>query len=221
MKTILAVVGDYYHPEQAIKAALEKAAAAVSGREEIRLRYTTADRLAEGLAGKPDAAVLFKENRVNPQDEQVKMWMTEAAEAAIVSYVREGGGWLAWHSGLASYREDGAYVAMLRGYFKHHPDKHQIVRYEAVSAGGGPLGLAGAASAFGILDEHYFVYCDEANTNVFLRSASVDGESIAGWSHAFGRGRVLCLTPAHNPEGLLHPGMIDTLGASIVWCAGG
>ncbi|WP_080832224.1 ThuA domain-containing protein [Cohnella massiliensis] len=240
-KTILAIAGDDYHPEAPIREALEQAIRSAAdtnaaglrigaATEAVRVRYASAERLLEELAERPAAVVLFKENRINPQDREIRQWMTEEAESAIAAYAEAGGGWLAWHSGLASYRTDGAYVGMLRGYFLHHPERHRPVRYSAEAAGplaggfpegdpGSGSGAANPAASFEFADEHYFVACDEPNTTVFLRSESADGESIAGWAHAYGKGRVCCLTPAHTPEGLLHPGTVGTLGRCVAWIA--
>ncbi|KRE46591.1 hypothetical protein ASG81_11075 [Paenibacillus sp. Soil522] len=82
-----------------------------------------------------------------------------------------------------------------------------------IAAGNGQQGT------FEFVDEHYFVHCDEENTEVFLRSASTDGESIAGWRHRFAAGRVSCLTPAHREEGLLHSDFSGWLKREIEWLA--
>jgi type 1 glutamine amidotransferase len=146
-----------------------------------------------------------------PEDEQVKEWMDAQVSRQIERYVREGGSWLAWHSGLASYPEDGEYVRMLSGSFEFHPDQHQVTRYTpSAGIGGGP--------SFAFLDEHYFVRCAEEEIEIFLRSESVDGTSIAGWRHNFGFGRVCCLSPTHRLEGLMDPDFMETLYNCVKWC---
>ena len=215
MKTIYAIVGDDYHAEASIRESLNEAVAPLAADGTCRLEYTSAEKLLELLPTKPAAVILFKEDRVNPREALVRTWLTDEVSEAISRYVEEGGSFLAWHSGLASYPVDSALIRMLRGYFEHHPSKHQIVHY----TGHHPAEPA-AQTAFDILDEHYFVHCDEADTSVFLRSESVDGSSIGGWSHEFGQGRVCCLTPAHNKEGLLHPDMIGLLRSSVQYCLG-
>jgi type 1 glutamine amidotransferase len=210
MKTIYAIVGDHYHAEDHIRQSLSLALKPWAEAESVQLEYITTEELAERLQRKPSALVLFKEDRVNPRDEQVVHWLTEEISAAMVRYVEEGGGLLVWHSGLASYPQESAFIQMLRGFFEYHPPKHQTVTY----SGSLPADPSAAVS-FDILDEHYFVTCDEAHTNVFLKSKSVDGESIAGWTHQVGKGRVVCLTPAHNVEGLLHKDMLELLLSSL------
>ncbi|MFD0672527.1 ThuA domain-containing protein [Cohnella sp. GCM10027633] len=207
MKQVVAIVGDYYHREADSRASLLVALQSQVADGSVHVRFVDKERLAEALAERPDAVVLFAEDRLEPEKDGNARWMTPELAAGIVRYVEAGGGWLAWHSGLASYDPHGEYVKMLRGYFLSHPSEHQPVAYE------------GDGASFEILDEHYFVSCDEENTDVFLRSSSVDGDSIAGWRHAFGDGRVLCLTPAHRPEGLLHPEVLKLLERSVQWLA--
>ncbi|MFC0211024.1 ThuA domain-containing protein [Paenibacillus chartarius] len=227
MKRIVAVVGDYYHDAALIKESLE----AAQREQDVRwqVEYATVEQLTGKLSENPEAVLLFKEDRIQPQDAPDRLWMSADLAARIVSYVESGGGWLAWHSGLASYAVEGAYVQMLRGYFKYHPSEHQTVTYVGGYPGDTAAGGAECRERaedgnrrvqFAIVDEHYFVHCDTERTNVFLRSRSVDGESIAGWSHSFGKGRVCCLTPAHLRDGLLHPEQLGLLRQCISWLAG-
>lgn len=213
MQTIYAIVGDYYHSEDSIRQCLDLALKPLTDSGDCQLETISAEELADRLPSKPDAVILYKEDRVNPKDETVRHWLTEDISAAICRYVEEGGGLLVWHSGLASYPPESAFIRMLGGYFEYHPSKHQIVSYKGTL----PADPSRAIS-FDILDEHYFVICDPANTNVFLESDSVDGHSNAGWHHAYGQGRVCCITPAHNKEGLLHEKMLELLRSSVQRC---
>ncbi|MCR8633057.1 ThuA domain-containing protein [Paenibacillus radicis (ex Xue et al. 2023)] len=213
MKTIYAIVGDYYHSEDIIQQSLSLALEPVVESGHYHIEYISADHLLERLDSHPAAVILFKEDRVNPRDETVRHWLTEEIAVAISRYVKGGGGFLAWHSGLASYPQDSLFIKMLGGYFDYHPTKHQMVNYRGVL----PTDHSQEIS-FEILDEHYFVICDEAKTTVFLQSDSVDGHSIGGWTHSYGKGTVCCVTPAHNKEGLLHEGMLELLRSSVLRC---
>jgi len=207
-KTVFALVGDYYHKAEWAEGALRHA---LKGIEEVELRFVEVEALEDALQGdvpvQPDMVVLFREDRVDPQSEEPRRWMHDGLQRQASDYVEAGGSWLAWHSGLASYVPEGAYVRMLRGYFLSHPAAHQPVRYEPTTPG---------EQSYELLDEHYFVYCDEANTNVFLRSSSVDGDSVAGWSHRFGRGYVACYTPAHNEAALASEDVAGALRGLLI-----
>ncbi len=212
MKRIVAVLGDYYHPKEWINASLDHALGLLNENEKVECVEVQTSQLSEELAKKPDAVILFKENRVNPTDEKVDMWMNEEIGEAITEYVNQGGGWLGWHSGLASYEIDSSYTNLLKGHFEYHPVQHSQVKYTSVQENDvfGP-------TSFDLLDEHYFVKVKEEETNVFLKSESEDGHSIAGWYHHFGKGKVCCLTPAHNKEGLLNEDFTQLLAKTLEW----
>ncbi len=212
VKKIVVLLGDYYHPKEWINASLDQALTILNENESVECVDIQTNQLLEELKKKPDAVILFREDRLNPTDEKIDTWMTEEVSDAIAQYVEQGGGWLGWHSGLASYAIESSYTEMLKGYFEYHPDQHAQVKYTSVQ-GNNAFGQV----SFEILDEHYFVKVNEAETNVFLRSESKDGNSTAGWFHDYGKGRVCCLTPAHNKEGLLTEEFTHLLAKTIEW----
>jgi type 1 glutamine amidotransferase len=208
---LAAVLGDYYHSYEWAKQTLETALN--EGKQDVHIDYCQPEQLIEVLRTKPDAVILFKENRYNPKDKNPETWMTEELSLLITNYVENGGSWLAWHSGLASYPVAGSYVKMLKGSFLYHPEKQQIVHYKASEGNA----VVPSSTSFEIVDEHYFVHCDKENTNVFLFSESIDGKAEAGWSHRYGEGKVCCLTPAHNKEGLLNENFLNVLRKCVNW----
>ncbi|OUM96321.1 MAG: hypothetical protein BAA02_03105 [Paenibacillaceae bacterium ZCTH02-B3] len=211
MKTILAVLGDAYHPADMAEEALRDVLGLAG---DAALRLADAERLEEELAALPDAVAVFKMDRPGPGEDGAESgWLTAKVQESITRYVERGGNWLAWHSGLSCPDPDGPYARMLRGRFLHHPEGLRVVRLVGVPD---PFGLA-PAEPFDILDEHYFVECDTAATHVFLRSVSGEGESVAGWAHRHGRGKVCAFTPAHDRNGLSHLGTKDTLGRIFRW----
>lgn len=179
----------------------------------FEISYLSVSELINNLKTNPDVIVLFAENRINPQENNIKRWMIAEDATIINDYVKNGGSWLAWHAGLASYENIQEYTSMLKGYFLNHPDKHEVVTYttdlrsEHFSAN----------EKFKFIDEHYFVEVQEDQTNIFLRSESIDGSSLAGWYHEYGKGKVLCLTPAHKKEGLMNSAFLRILSQSIKW----
>ncbi|WP_416149948.1 ThuA domain-containing protein [Salipaludibacillus sp. HK11] len=216
---ITAINGDFYHDKEVSFKAIERTVELLKeADEEVEINYILPSDLIDDLkskSSKPDAVILFKENRLNPEDDHVETWMDSEIESAITYYVENGGGWLAWHSGMAKFENAQDYLTMLRGSFIHHPAM-QIVEYTAVPG----AEFIVEDKTFSFLDEHYFVECDEENTNVLLKSKSIDGESIGGWAHEYGKGRVVCLAPAHLEEGLLHPAFQRTVVNSLKWCRG-
>ncbi|ACI19879.1 ThuA domain-containing protein [Dictyoglomus thermophilum] len=187
MKKVLAILGDYYHPEEKIRETLDFIL-----RDIYQVEYVSHENFLESLRRNPYLVIIGRENKLNPQGENSPVWMSDGIENVLVDYVINGGKLFVLHSGLASYNVNGKYVRELtRGYFKYHPER-KIVKYY------GKYPEKDEEICFEIFDEHYFVEVDKENTNIFLYSSSSDGESIAGWYHNYGKGKVLCFTPAHN-----------------------
>ncbi|WP_438349998.1 ThuA domain-containing protein [Paenibacillus sp. FA6] len=227
MKKVLAIVGDFYHDLALIQQSLTEILSPHIAEGKVQLEFCEPSWISERLNDKPDITILFAENRVDPQNEPELRWMTSEVSKQIEQYVEQDGAWIAWHAGMASYDEDCEYVQMLRGSFLYHPSENAEVTYHPVLDKSIPwtessdlvseLGMN--RGSFSFLDEHYFVKCDEANTHVFLRSSSKDGEAPAGWIHTYGQGRVGCITPAHRSEGLFHPSFIVCMRHLFGWTA--
>ena len=215
-KRITAVLGDFYHDRDLAVKSFQGGIERLKQETNIELdvTYLSVSELINNIKTNPDVIVLFAENRLNPEDTDVKRWMTAEDAKIINDYVKNGGSWLAWHAGLASYENIEEYTSMLKGYFLHHPDKHQVVTYTTDFSSE----YFSPDEKFKFLDEHYFVQVEEDQTNIFLKSESVDGSSLAGWYHGYGKGKVLCLTPAHIEEGLMNPTFLKVFAKSIKWC---
>lgn len=214
MKKALAVVGDFYHNGDLIRQSLNEILDPLITEEVVQLKYCETRMISQHLKENPDIVILFAEDRVDPENDPELRWMTPEISKQIAEYVDQGGAWIAWHAGMASYDADSEYITMLRGFFIHHPQENTEVTYQSM-ADASSLGMNSVQ--FSCLDEHYFVECDEASTHVFLRSSSDNGEAPAGWVHTFGQGRVGCITPAHRSEGLLHPAFIACMRDLFGW----
>lgn len=209
---IIAAVGDYYHDVDVFKEGLLKA---VDGIADAHVLFVTRQELVDKLEQSPDIVILGSENRLNPDEEDVHTWLTESDEMKITNYVKKGGSWFAWHSGLASYETNSSYIEMLGGYFTHHPADHVNVHYDLQ----GDHELLEGEKSFEIIDEHYFIKSNN-DISVFLSSTSDQGESIAGWTKTYGAGKICCYTPAHNREGVMHPSVQSSLRCIVKWLSG-
>lgn len=202
MIRIAALVGDYWHSGDDAKAGLDAAIKRVPNME-VDLQYVTYEKVSHVLDGQLDLFINAKMNVLNPRDDQEITWLTDEIDRKIVNYVSEGGSILAWHAGMAGYPSHTHYTQMLRGSFTYHPPGLQKVIYMQKE------------NTFYLEDEHYFVHCDIENTDVFLRSTGEAGDSIAGWQHSFGKGKVCCFTPAHTKEGMLDENISCLLAEKI------
>lgn len=207
---IVAVVGDFYHEERLYRETLEEI---VKNKEGIDLSFTTREKLLEELKNHPDLVILGSENRLDPEEDEETLWLTEEGAEEIDKYVRNGGSWLAWHAGLASYEMLPSYISMLGGYFTHHPDEHAEVTYTYKTH---PL-IKEETPSFKIKDEHYFIKV-VGPINIFLDSSSIDGESVAGWTKKVEKGKVAVYAPSHTKEGLDSRSLQKDLSALIDWC---
>ncbi|GAE33969.1 ThuA domain-containing protein [Halalkalibacter akibai] len=211
MAKIVALLGDYWHDGEEAKAGLEAALSRLPNKDEITLQYISYENVSQALAEQPDLFINAKMDELNPRDEQVLTWLTDKLDQEIVTYVEGGGSVLAWHAGMASFKEDSGYIKMLRGHFDYHPPGLQDVTYmlnENEKTG---------EHTFPLLDEQYFVHCDVDHTEVDLWSTGVDGDSIASWKHPYGKGKICCFTPAHTKEGMLNENVSKLLAEKISW----
>ncbi len=213
-KKLYAIVGDYYHEPTIIRDALQQSLGQPGGHYDVE--FIDEHDLTAALNDDPAGVIFFKEDRVNPETEDEFHWMKDDIQEEIDRYVRQGGGWLAWHSGMASFPTDGAYVSMLGGYFLRHPREHQVVIYAPRES----HELGSGMATFAFADEHYFMHHDTDAVDVFLTSSSVDGDSVAGWTKLHGNGKVCCLTPAHMLEGLNDPEFQKVLRRAVEFVTG-
>jgi len=208
MKTIFGMIGDFYHPRENAIDAVKKA---VELNGAILIEGGTSE-VGSALDTNPDALIIYRENRVNPEAETVDMWLTDEIDEKITTYVKNGGRIIAMHTAIASYPEDSKYIDMVKGYFVEHPVPHYMTRY--VSSDLSPLG---DKFDFAVMDEHYVVNVDEANTNVFMRHSSEYGESCSAWYHSYGNGKVMVLVPTHRKEGFENPEMQRLVNEAVAW----
>lgn len=206
---IIAVLGDYYHNKIQLEEALSRV---ISKIDDVDITYTSRESLIDELKNSPDLVILASENRLIPNEENPKQWMSEPAEAAIINYVNKGGAWLAWHSGLANYESNSSYVKMVGGYFTHHPETQAHVQYQYNN----DHGLSNGKESFKIIDEHYFINHDK-DISIFLNSSSENGESLAGWTKSYGNGKVCAYIPAHNKDGLMDTSVQTDMKDIIQW----
>ncbi len=212
---IVALVGDFYHGPDGMKAALERAAAALGVGLQV---FTDPAALPWEALGGFRGLVMAKENRVEPTKSPA-VWATPRHETAIAEFAAAGGAVIGLHNGLASYDEKGAYASTVRGSFQYHPREHPrfTVRAVADPAAARHPAVAGFRP-FELADEMYFTRVDSRRTTRLLELAHPDyGTSCAAWAHETGSGRVFCFTPGHTEEVLTSPGYGATLLAGLRW----
>ena len=210
---IYSFLGDYYHKHENIYPSIKKAAELA---EETLNDCQCISELGDVIDKNPAVIIMARENRINPQDEAVKVWLTPELDEKITAYVKNGGSFIGIHTAIASYPADSEYTKMLKGSFVSHPEEHYCVQYKSNEK----LPFAGAeAFDYGIMDEHYVLDVDTEATNVFMSLSSEFGEGCGGWYHSYGSGKVIVIVPTHNKEGFEHPETIRLYKEAISWAA--
>lgn len=212
MRQLHAFLGDFYHPHAPIHEWIRKTTTAIG---HIQLKSFEIQDFEHSLDQSPDILLIFKENRLNPEDIDDHYWLTPAIDEKLAHYVKNGGKLIAIHSALASYPTDSHYQALLKGKFISKPNKPALVKYASAQVQGRGYN---AFFDYEVLDEHYFVHVETEETHVFLQSMSEHGTYEAGWHHEYGKGKVVCLTLGHTTEALNHPQSQSLLTYAINYC---
>lgn len=204
---ILVLCDDRWHPAQTPRSGL----APLAGEE---LTFDFVEDVSGWSPAQMDAypvVALVKSDNVSATDQSA--WVTPEVEAAFAAYVRRGRGLLVVHSGTV-YKHAPLLRSLIGGAFDHHP-KQCPVTVEPKSGHALTTGLA----AFTEMDEHYFMYFDATDADVFLTTTSEHGVQPAGWTRLEGAGRVCVLTPGHNLPVWLQPNFQTLLRRALAWCA--
>ena len=213
MKKIYSFFGDFYHDHDIILSAVEKA---VKGIENLELIDAKIEQISQVLDQNPEAIIIDMENRINPQDPVIDLWLTPELDEKITNYVHGGGRFVAMHAGIASYAPETKYTKMLKGYFLSHPADCPV---QYISNDKLPFENKTAFN-YQVMDEHYQLHVDEENTTVFMKSTSEHGDNYGGWYHDYGNGKVICIAPTHRKEGFEHEETIRLIKQSIEWVIG-
>jgi len=211
---VIGFLGDFYHQKKPMETAIFKAADSVG--LNFDCQFLTQSDFAYALAQMPEAIVIGAENRVNPEDAKVNVWLNDNIDDKLESYVENGGSLIVIHSGLASYPPESKFRKLTKGSFVSHPPEHCEVRYYTPDLCG--ISDGSPSYDFKILDEFYIVEVDVDQTNVFLYSSCNEhGTNLAGWYHNYGEGKVVCLVPTHNQKGFEHPETLRLFADVLKW----
>jgi putative membrane-bound dehydrogenase-like protein len=140
-----------------------------------------------------------------------------AAEAAIVEYVREGGGLVPLHCASFCFRDSPTWIAMVGAQFERHGTGE--FRTEIVAADHPVMrGFQGFES----WDETYVhrMHNDRGRTVLEVRDENGQPEPWT-WVRSEGKGRVFYTAWGHDQRTWSHPGFQNLLERGIRYAAGG
>ncbi len=156
--------------------------------------------------------------------------MSEAQRAALIDFVRTGGGFLGVHSATDTFYTWPVYGKLIGGYFDQHP-WHQSVRIAVADRTDPLVGFLGPSIELN--DEIYQIRdFDERSSHVLLR---LDPESVdltradvhhhpygwpLAWTRAYGTGRVFYTALGHEEAVWRDPGFDRMLRNAVLWTMG-
>jgi len=209
----LILAGDYYHkPEdafQGVGSVLEDEGLGVE---------CTADFAALGKEMLSDKAllVILRDGIEFPNGREAGPvpWMQPDQEEAIEQFVLNGGGFLALHNAGWGYPWKNGYRRTLGGYYLGHP---AIAKF-SVEVVNNEHPITADVESYEIVDEQHWLHCDYDRVTILLTSQGQDGrESVSGWAHEYGKGRVVYLPNGHTLEIMQHPAFQKLLHNATRW----
>ena len=214
MKTVLFLIGDYWHPAQTVRPLAEKLFP--DGAWNVLL--TESPKTLLTLDEAPDLIVSLKDPIENNQI-PTPAWCDGPWMDALLTDIREHGtGLLLVHAALADLKDDHPMVreiaqAVFTGHPKPCPVTFAGIREHAI--------LDGVSTfTFPEDDEHYMMsMLDGAQVEIIAQTQSKNGVQPGLWVKELGRGRVCCVTPGHTTNNLLCAPYLRLLQNAASWCA--
>jgi type 1 glutamine amidotransferase len=217
-KKALAILGDMYHAAAPLYSSIVVKLNNKGYNTDVILDYNVPfDKLSEydiivlSRYGY-DNARQFREHVFRKPEGRNYFWISPGQEQAIENYVKAGGHLFIHHDGFGYYPRDGGIVRLAKAFFISHPPVIPIT----VKPTGKIPELSAGVEPFIISDEEYKVEMDDSVTKVFMESYSEkNGRSVQGWTHEYGKGKVVVFIPGHDKTSLEHP-MVDLCIANII-----
>ncbi|MCL2243015.1 MAG: ThuA domain-containing protein [Treponema sp.] len=224
---ILLICDDYWHPGQV----------PIDGIAPLRAQGFEFDIISDANDFKPDmlsgysVVLLVKSDQASQKDDTG--WKTEEVQRAFVSYVENGGGLLAVHSGIVAGGKTQTLDNLIGCKFIYHPHDCPVTVQPLK-----PHPVTEGVQMFCETDEHYRIQILSQDADILIASYS----PAQGVEEKFkedpynntpacicpaclvrtqGKGRVCTLTPGHLLPVWLNPQFQLTLSNALRWCAGG
>lgn len=138
--------------------------------------------------------------------------ISDAQYAALLAFVRAGGGYLGVHCAADTWRNQPDSKRLLGGRFVSHPPQLPVVVEITDAAHPITRGLG----SFAVFDELYMLDTEGADWHLLARSPSVGVQPVAWWREE-GAGRVFYTSLGHNRETYMEPTCRALLGRAAAW----
>ncbi len=135
------------------------------------------------------------------------------AAGELIAYVAQGGAMLSLHNGIIKHSSPEM-EQMVGGAFTGHP-QHEVLAYAVKTAHPVSKGLA----PFEMDEEPYQFAMDPlAGLTILMEYTYHDQQYPAAWLRTFGKGKVIYLSPGHNPDSFQNEGFRALLVRAAAWC---
>ncbi len=145
--------------------------------------------------------------------------ITEEQKRGVMNFVKDGKGFVAFHSGADSFRGDPDWDAFVGGHFIGHPAYRP---YKVTIRDHGHPVTAGLKD-FTVTDEQYFL-CYDSRVNVLCtgpgKDEAKDKPMPVAWTKPWGKGRVFYTGMGHDAKACSQKMFQTVLCRGALWAAG-
>ena len=237
---VFALIGDRYHNSDYIRVSLDK----LFGELDLPVDYTTHyDRLSRSVLKDYQLFVCFRdgmiwpggylgpdaytdygqylENRSDFPKEAPKTWITDEQGEAVKDFVSSGRGFYSLHNNSHVSLSSKSYREVMGGAYIGHPP----LRPFKVTVVSKDHPITQGVRDFMVNDEQHFVVYDKNPKNIILLAGNIDGltyedhgsQSISGWAHEYGKGRVVFTAVGHNIHAMWQPEYFKLQKNAVRW----
>jgi predicted dehydrogenase/type 1 glutamine amidotransferase len=143
--------------------------------------------------------------------------LTPEREKGLLTFIRNGGGFLGLHSAADSFRGNRAYIEMLGCEFLTHPHHHDF-SVAVIEKG---HFLTQRMPDFTVFDEMYHLQSFDAATVTVLANTTWQNQKMPlAYTKPYGDGRVVYLANGHTQQAWRHPEFRKLVLRGVAWAAG-
>ncbi|HNS32059.1 MAG TPA: ThuA domain-containing protein [bacterium] len=143
--------------------------------------------------------------------------LTEEREKGLISFVKNGGGFVGIHSAADSFRGSRSYVEMLNGEFLFHPERHTF----DLSVKDKTHYITSRMADFSLFDEMYHLQNHDPSKVRLLMTTVWQGKEIPMlFERKHGKGRVVYVANGHTKEAWNQPEFQKIVLRSIAFSTG-
>lgn len=206
-KVLYVYGGPEYHPTEAGGKMLAQFAAA-----DGRFAVDATDD-PDALAALPDSDYAVVVVYTTGFDDE----LSPSRERGLLTFLRNGGGFVGIHSATDSFRGNRAYIDMLNGEFLTHPAHHEFDVHITNTS----HYLTTRMPDFTVYDEMYHLQgFDPAKATVLATTTWQGEQKPLVYVRDYGKGRVAYLANGHTLQAWRHPEFQKLLLRALAWTAG-